>query len=289
MTSTLISILGGLAGMFGWGTSDFLANQASEKVGHLRTLFWSQVAGILLVGISLLFFGTHLPAGSLLPLTLLLGVVYALGYLFFYQGFEKGNVSVISAVINLQTVLVIAVAFFLFNQRISLIQIPAIFLMLMGILAVSVNIDELKQGRFSLLAGVKETLVAVVLFGLLYWPMNEYLVERADWLTITFLTKAIALITILIAARTSHQTIHLPKLQFKQMVLIAAIGIFEALAVIGVNYSLKYGDSIIVAPVSSSLTVVTVTLSILFLKEKISRLQAAGIAVTILGIILTAF
>lgn len=55
MDKTLISILGGLGGMFGWGASDFLANAASEKVGHQRTLFWSQVAGLSLIGLAMLF------------------------------------------------------------------------------------------------------------------------------------------------------------------------------------------------------------------------------------------
>jgi len=47
---TLISILGGLGGMFGWGTSDFFANQASDKLGHTKALFWSQIAGYTPLG-----------------------------------------------------------------------------------------------------------------------------------------------------------------------------------------------------------------------------------------------
>jgi len=39
MDKTLISLLGGLGGMFGWGTSDFFANQASDKIGHIRAFF----------------------------------------------------------------------------------------------------------------------------------------------------------------------------------------------------------------------------------------------------------
>ncbi len=40
MDKTIISILGGLAGMFGWGTSDFFANISSEKIGHQKKLFF---------------------------------------------------------------------------------------------------------------------------------------------------------------------------------------------------------------------------------------------------------
>ena len=64
MSRTLISILGGLGGMFGWGTSDFFANQASDKVGHTKALFWSQIAGILLILLAVLFAG---PSFALTP------------------------------------------------------------------------------------------------------------------------------------------------------------------------------------------------------------------------------
>src|SRR3989344_8432654 len=103
MSKTLISILGGLGGMFGWGTSDFFANSASEKVGHNKAFFWSQVAGLALI---LLFVVFTAPSFAITPfllgLTIFCGVAYALGYLLFYKGFEIGNVSVISATINLQ-------------------------------------------------------------------------------------------------------------------------------------------------------------------------------------------
>lgn len=214
-------------------------------------------------------------------------MTYAAGYLFFYQGLEKGNVTVISAVINLHTIFVIGVAYFAFGQRITTLQIPAIILMLIGILCVSVNVADLKKGQISLLKGVKETLFAVVLFGIFYWPLNEYIVERTDWLTVVFITKAVALVAVLMIARCTKQTVALPKIETKQKRIITGIGLLEALAVLGVSYGLSNGDSIIVAPVSSALTIVTVTLAIIFLKEKISRLQAVGIALTIIGIILT--
>ena len=56
MNNTIISILAGLGGMFGWGTSDFFANNASEKVGHTKTFFWSQLAGMLAMGIIFVIF-----------------------------------------------------------------------------------------------------------------------------------------------------------------------------------------------------------------------------------------
>ena len=59
MDKTLISILAGLGGMFGWGVSDFFANLSSEKVGHFKAFFWSQLAGILFTVLLIPFFGLN--------------------------------------------------------------------------------------------------------------------------------------------------------------------------------------------------------------------------------------
>ena len=189
MDKTLISILAGLGGMFGWGTSDFFANSASEKVGHTKAFFWSQLAGLGLIALIILFFPPSFALSPmLLGLSLLSGIAYALGYLMFYKGFEIGNISVVSAVINTQVLFVIFISFFLRGQTLTAVQVPAIALMLIGVTPVSTDLNDLKKGTVSLLKGVKETLLAAVLFGVFYWPLNEYVVERADWLAVGFIT-----------------------------------------------------------------------------------------------------
>src|SRR5258708_13607672 len=118
MYKTLISVLSGLGGMVGWGTSDFFASQSSEKTGHFKTFLWSQIAGIVLIGIVFLLF---IPVISLNPFLIfwiiVAGIAYALGYLLFYTDFEIGNVSIISSVVNVQNVFVVLIGYFVFRER----------------------------------------------------------------------------------------------------------------------------------------------------------------------------
>lgn len=289
MDRTVLSIIAGLGGMFGWGTSDFLASGASEAVGHTKAFFWSQVAGLVLIALLLLVLA---PNFSLTPflicLTILSGLSYAFGYLFFYKGFEIGNVSVISAVVNLQVIFVIVISLFR-GQSLTLLQVPAISILLLGIVLVSVNFNKLKKGSISLLGGVKETLIATILFGVLYWPLNEFIVEEADWLAVSFVTKLAAILFILFMTTFKKRPLAIHKATKKLAITIVAIGLLEAIAVLSVSYGQSYGDGIIVAPISSALTVVTVGLAVIFLKERISLVQGIGIAMVISGIILTAF
>jgi uncharacterized membrane protein len=67
------------------------------------------------------------------------------------------------------------------------------------------------------------------------------------------------------------------------------MGSIEAGAVAIVNYGLTIGDAILITPIASALSIVTITLAIIFLKDKVTKLQALGMIAAIAGIIVTAF
>lgn len=288
-SNVLVSIIGGLGGMFGWGVSDFLANLAADKVGHNKTLFWSQVAGLVTLGLGLWLVAPTLALSPfLISLVVFCGLAYTFGYLFFYRGFEVGNVSVVSAVINSQNLFVVAIGL-LRGQTLSPFQVVALVLLFLGVFLVSVNLPELMSGKISLTKGVKETLIASVLFGVFYWPLNEFIVEQANWLLIAALTKVVALATLSFVSLWQRKSLAVAKSTPKMMALLIGVGVLEAVGVMGANFGVAYGDGVIVAPIASSLTIVTVGLAMIFLKERISRVQVVGIGLTIVGIVLAAF
>jgi len=289
MSKTLISILSGLGGMFGWGTSDFFASQSSEKTGHFKTFLWSQIAGIILIFLVFLFV---LPSLSMSPfvvfMTLIAGIGYALGYLLFYTGFEIGNVSIISAVVNTQNIFVVLIGIFIFKEVVTLGQIFGIILILVGAVLVSVNIKDFMNKKITAAKGVKETLLSALFFGVIYWPFNKYIGEHSNWLTGSLLIKAIAILTVLAIAYFKKEKISISKVNQKSKVVIALVGILEALAVLSISFGSVVGSIAIVGPIAACLTAVTVSLSVIFLKEKISKLQIAAITMIIFGVIVTA-
>lgn len=289
MSRTLLSILAGLGGMFGWGVSDFFANSASEKIGHLRTLFWSQIAGVSLIALFVLFLKPSFAIPPfLLALTAFAGVAYALGYLLFYKAFEIGTVSVVSSVSNLYAIFMVLISYFVRGQSITPFQIVAIGIIIVGATLVSINIQDLRRGTISLLKGVKETVASTVMFGVFAWPINEYIVEKVDWLSVSFLLKLIAIAAVFVISLFQKKSLRIPQSR-NLLPLGLAIGFLEAFAILSVTFGQSYGDGIIVAPISSALTVVTISLAVLFLKEKITRIQAVGIAFVVGGIITMAF
>jgi len=56
-----------------------------------------------------------------------------------------------------------------------------------------------------------------------------------------------------------------------------------------INYGLTIGDAILITPIASALSVVTILLAVVFLHERLTFLQTLGIGMAVLGIITTAF
>jgi uncharacterized membrane protein len=71
--------------------------------------------------------------------------------------------------------------------------------------------------------------------------------------------------------------------------MLVVMGILEAGAVAIVNFGLTIGDAILITPIVSALSVVTITMAIIFLKDKVTKLQGLGIITAILGIIVIGF
>jgi bacterial/archaeal transporter family protein len=74
----------------------------------------------------------------------------------------------------------------------------------------------------------------------------------------------------------------------RMLALMVGMGLIEVGAVAAVNYGLAIGDAILLTPIASALSVVTIALAVLVLREKVTRLQAVGMALAVAGIVTTA-
>lgn len=274
--------------MFGWGTSDFFANNAAEKIGHTKTVFWSQIFGALFLLVLSFYFPLNFSLNLyLFGIFVFASLCYSLGYIYLYKAFEIGNLSVTSTTSNLNVIIGMFIAFVWKGQRLVNLQPFAIFLVILGIFLVSVNINDFLKSKVSLLAGVKEALICAFAFGI-FWNASEFLSEQVGWLSAALYVKIISLVILFIISLFAKNKLKLPSSQHYLITPIALAGILEAFAVASVNFGLQVGDLVLVDPIAASLSVVTISLAVIFLKEKLTKTQVAGVIFTILGIVLTA-
>jgi len=288
MNSTILSILLGIGGMFGWGIYDFLGGVFAKQIGSFKSLLWSQLAGLISIFLLAIIFKSSVNIPILvIILSPIAAILYSAGYLFFFKGFEIGNVSIIAATMNLWAVFTMLFAFTFMGQRLSAIQTLGVVMIIFGAALASLNWSEIRNQRFQLSAGVKEAVFGAFFFGV-FWNVSEILSEIVGWLLTTLFIKFGIILFLLIFSLLAKQKICLTKTSMKTKYIILLMGIIEAGAVALVNYGLTIGDAILITPIASALSIVTITLAVIFLKDKVTKIQGLGIITAIVGIIVTA-
>jgi bacterial/archaeal transporter family protein len=172
VSTTLVSVLLGVCGMLGWGVYDFLGGLLSKRGGSFAPLFWSQIVGAATVAVAALAAGTswQLSLSSILLIPVAAGL-YCGGYLFFFAGFEKGDVSVMAATMNVWAVVTMGVAFVFMGQRLSLTQSVGAGAILAGATLASINWTQVGSEGLRASNGVRETLAGAV-FSLAFTGMS---------------------------------------------------------------------------------------------------------------------
>ncbi len=288
MNTTLLSILLGIGGMFGWGIYDFLGGVFSKQIGSFKSLFWSQLAGLISIFLLALWLKADMTISSTAILwAAIAAIVYSVGYLFFFKGFEKGNVPIIAATMNLWTVFTMFFAFVLMGQRLTATQSIGVLLIIAGATLASIDWGRIRHQKPQLSLGVKEAILGAFFFGI-FWNISEIISEEIGWLATTLLVKLGIVIFLLIFAFAKRQTLGQLNSSAKVKAVILLMGAIEVGAVSLVNYGLTIGDAILITPIASALSIVTIMLAVVFLKDRVSKPQGLGIVMAIVGIVTTA-
>lgn len=289
MSTTILSILSGIVGMFGWGIYDFLGGVFAKQIGPFKSIFWSQLAGLVSTFLLALVFTTNFKIPFLvIVLFPIAAMVYSAGYLFFFKGFELGNLSIVAATMNLWAVFTMLFAFIFMGQRLSAIQTSGVLMIISGVILASVNWKDIGNHKFQFSSGVKEAVLGAFFFGI-FWNISEIISEEVGWLWTTLLVKLGIVVFLLVFAFLGKREIALTKTAASIKYTVIFMGMIEAGAVAVVNFGLTIGDAILITPIASALSIVTITLAVVFLKDKVTKLQGLGIVTAIIGIIVTAF
>ena len=167
-------------------------------------------------------------------------------------------------------------------------QSLGVFMIIFGVTLASLNWREIKNHQFKLSMGVKETVIGAFFFGI-FWNISEIMSEEIGWLSTTLLVKAGVVLFLLLFSIFKKRELSMQTASTATTLMVLLMGCIEAMAVAIVNYGLTVGDAILITPIASALSIVTITLAILFLKDRVTKLQGAGMFIAVIGIIVTGF
>jgi drug/metabolite transporter (DMT)-like permease len=275
----VLAVALGLASSLSWGVSDFLGGVVSRRLSVLAVLAVSQPVGLGLALIVALAFGESLPAWAW-AVAAAGGACGALGLGAFYRAMAIGTVSVVTPVASLGVVVPVAVGLAR-GESPATVQIAGLAVAGIGIMLASRE-AELRGWSTSpqslLLAGL-----AGLGFGTFFVALDVAADHDAPWTLVAGRTGGVAVVLLAWAAADRPS----PAGQGALAALLA-MGFLDVLANGLYAVATTEGLLSLVAVAGSLYPVVTVILARFVLGERLARLQRAGVALALFGVVMIA-
>lgn len=287
-----MGILLGLVTALAWGGADFVARFSTHRIGTLRTMFYMQFTGFLLLTMSMRWLGGwgHLADGSgWQPWAwgLLAGLLNACATLSLYRSFEIGKMAVVAPLSASYPALTLGLSW-LGGDHLSAARSVGVVLILFGAVVVAggehLPEENSPQPRDKNTRGIGLAMVAAVGFGVLFWLLGIRIVPRVGAVQAVWMIRLMSSFLTASVIFAAAQPIYLPRGSVRWMAL--GMGTFDTLAFVLSNRGMQMEQVAVISVLSSLYGAVTVGLAAIFLREHISRWQWAGIATIFGGIFL---
>jgi drug/metabolite transporter (DMT)-like permease len=292
-----MGILLGLLTALSWGSSDFLARFASRRIGALRTTFYMQLAGFVLLTIFLPRIGGwgHLFDGSgWQPWAwgALAGVLNGVSSLSLYRSFEVGKLAVVAPVSASYPALTVAISVFT-GEHLTAMRGVGIAFILIGVVVVvrgeaqpekpAARSPSMPEKRAA--SGIGAALISAAGFGVLFWLLGNRVVPRVGFASTVWtirLTSSVLTALVILAVKSP---ISLPRKDSVSIWLLG-MGVLDTGAFVMNNLGMQLEQVSVVSVLASLYGAVTVLLSTVVLRERMSRWQWLGIVAIFAGIAL---
>jgi uncharacterized membrane protein len=275
-----LSIFYGILSALSWGAGDFSGGLAARKLGAYRAVFYSELIGLVALFLLLVFLPEKIPPTSSLLIAGLAGMIGSLGLMILYHSMVHGQMS-IAAPVSALFAAVLPVIISIFAEGVpTLIQfigfglaLTAVWLISQGDSSHRFHIERLSDLRLPLLAGLG--------FGS-YFILMHYATRGTSSTILPMIASRSAgtlmLFVFMLVRRESFS------------IAGTALGMVSANAIldVGGNFfyllALQTGRLDVSAVLSSLYPGGTVILAWIFLKERVTRPQWAGILIALVAI-----
>ncbi len=275
-----------IVAMVSWGVADFLAKKAIDQIGYRTSIIINQAVAFLpTLFIAAFFFKIPNFSPLLAGEIFLAGATGVIGYIFFYKGFGKGNVSVVAPITASWSVITVLLAAILFSEALTPLQIVGVIAVFIGVFFASTNFAELKKsikiGGWS--AGAPDAAVAMIAWGISY-ALLKPITSAVGPIMALFLLKILA-----VTALFSWTCVTKTKVSFPAKMIflfLAVAGLLDFSAYLAFNFSLNTQYVSVVSAIVATAPAITIALAYVFLKERIVRNQKFGIIAILVGLVL---
>jgi drug/metabolite transporter (DMT)-like permease len=263
-----------------WGTADFLAGLKARELPLLTVVLISQGFG-LLVGIAIVVLRRHGPPGvEALAAGAAAGITGVVGLAALYQGLAVGTMSIVAPIAGTAVVVPVAVGL-LRGERPSAIQFAGMALALAGVVLAAREPGG--DGARRVASGVGLALVAAVALGATFVFLDAAGDADVGWAGLTIRATSFSiLVLVALVVRPPIRGVR------RDLGVLAAVGILDNGANVLFTIASSQGLLSVAAVLGSLYPVGTVALARFVLRERVSRVQSAGVVAALVGVVLIA-
>ena len=290
--------LAGLGAALSWGTMDVATALASRRLGSLKVTAGIQVVGAVLLVALAFGQGTPLPSDPLvLAAAGLLGIVGAGAYLSYFTGLRIGPISLVAGVVAAYGGLTVVLAVLVRGELLTSVQALGAVVATLGVVLTAVAFDGGFRATRLAGPGVIFAVMALVLFAVMTVGLAEA-IERSGWLEVLVVSRMVNAVVSIGAVVVLYSLAH-PRLRALVQVdtiavartswaIVLIAGVLDVAGLIVFAIGLEQAETWLVGLVSSFGPAFTILIAVLFLGERLRRVQWLGLLGVGLGMVLIA-
>lgn len=277
MPPLLLALGSGLA----WGGADFLGGLTAKRRSLLAVVLFSQLAGAAFIVAVVLLRGQAPPAPRTLLLALAGGSAGAIGLAALYRGLAVGRMGLVAPTAALSGTIPVAWGL-LRGERPGALQLAGAVIAIGGIVFAARTRDP--EGRRAT-TGLGLAAIAAVALGLVGIALDEAGRHDPAWATLMVRTGSLFLLVLAVIVRRPSLAVGA-----RDAGLLVLAGALDNAANLAFATAAEAGGLLALNAVLASLyPVTTALLARIFLRERLSGPQAAGVGAALTGVALIAF
>jgi drug/metabolite transporter (DMT)-like permease len=260
-----------------WGVADFAGGLLSRRLPAISVAVVSQAAGFVALIVAFAVAGGELEGRSF-GIGFLAGLGGGIGLAAFYKALALGTMSIISPVVACGAVVPFAIAVAT-GERPSTVAVVGAGVALTG--AVLASVEERREVASDRARAVLLAVVAAVALGLFTYFLG--LGSREGSALSTLVGARVGSLSILLALVVGVRAP--PRIGRRWLLPVVAVGLCDVTANALLAVASTKGLLSLVAVLGSLYPVVTVLLALVFLGERLTRVQTAGVGVALAGVV----
>ena len=269
-----------LGSAFSWGVSDFLGGLTSRRLPVLAVLAVSQPAGLVLVAVMILVFGADPISADKFAIAALAGAASLGGLWAFYAAMAMGTVSVVAPIASLGVVVPVAIGLARGDSP-AAIQLIGLIPAIAGVMILSYE-EHPEHGGVARRAIILAILAGLG-FGIFFTALDIASPDRPGWAILAVRVGGVSVVAIaLLITRPRLAAVS------GSIAVLLVIGFFDVLANALFAVASTKGVLPVVAVGGSMYPAFTIALATFVLRERLARVQWAGVVLALLGVALIA-